>query len=230
MDAVTLKGRKTGFELQLADWADWEVVLEQLDALLQRLAADTPDEGPVQFELTSGNRLLSADQKTQLERVFARFARFEITTIQAAVVTLATLHQQLLSQTVHIVGGIVRSGQVLEYQGAVLFVGTLHAGATLKTTGSIFVQGPVAGLLIAGANGDTEAVIAGDIHSAGQIRIADTYEIIEQNDYSARTLSYVNDLHILEHGDVAALKQMRPKLFLENGGGGIGHIISDHIG
>ncbi|MCI1985989.1 MAG: septum site-determining protein MinC [Lactobacillus sp.] len=212
MDAVILKGRKDGFELQLADEADWTAILSGLEALLQKLAQDTP-EGDVEFLLTTGNRLLSADQQTQVRRVFDRFPRFEVKTIQAAVADSATLKAQCLARSVHLVGGIIRSGQVVSYTGDVLFMGTLHRSGTLQATGSIFVMGGVEGLLIAGASGDQQAVIVGDIGHAGQIRIADTVEIIEDNAYSAQTLSYINDLHILEHGQVAALAQLRPKLF-----------------
>ncbi|WP_461213491.1 septum site-determining protein MinC [Lacticaseibacillus sp. GG6-2] len=212
MDAVILKGRKDGFELQLADTASWVDILGGLEELLQKLAQDTP-EGQVDFLLTTGNRLLSADQRTEIQRVFDRFSRFEIKAIQATVEDGATLRARLRARSIHLVGGIIRSGQLLEYTGDVLFAGVLHRSGTLKATGSIFVMGSVEGLLIAGANGDTGAVIAGDISHAGQIRIADTLEIIDANDYNAQTLSYINDLHILEHGSIDALAKMRPKLF-----------------
>lgn len=212
VDAVILKGRKDGFELQLADTAAWDAILTDLDALLQKLANDAP-EGNVEFKLLSGNRLLTSDQQTQVQRLFDRFGRFEIKSLTANVEDPSAFKAKLLAQATHIVGGIVRSGQSLEFHGDVVFVGTLHVSGTLKATGSIFVLGQVEGLLIAGAAGDTSAVIAGDISHAGQIRIADTVEIIDKNDYQADTLSYINDLHILEHGHVADLSKMRPKLF-----------------
>lgn len=212
MDAVILKGRKDGFELQLADVADFDAILAGLEQLLQKLAQDTPDSG-VQFSITTGNRLLTSDQQTQVRRIFDRFPRFEIKALAANVADVAAVKAQCLARATHIVGGIVRSGQLLDYTGDVLFVGVLHASGTLRATGSIFVLGQVEGLLIAGASGDTSAVIAGDISHAGQVRIADTVEIIEDNTYSAQTLTYINDLHILEHGQISSLSAMRPKLF-----------------
>ncbi len=212
MDAVILKGRKDGFELQLADTESWSDILGSLEELLQKLAQDTP-EGQVDFLLSTGNRLLTSDQQTEIHRVFDRFSRFEIKAVQAAVEDAATLRARLQARTIHLVGGIIRSGQLLEYNGDVLFAGVLHRSGTLKATGSIFVMGAAEGLLIAGASGDTGAVIAGDISQAAQIRIADTVEIIDANDYNAKTLSYISDLHILEHGSIDALAKMRPKLF-----------------
>ncbi|MFD1432522.1 septum site-determining protein MinC [Lacticaseibacillus yichunensis] len=209
---MTLKGRKAGFELQLADGAGIAEICVALTTLLTKLAADTP-EGNVDFMLETGDRQLNEAQQSEIQQVFAQFPRFAVRSVHANVAAIAPLKSQLLAHTIHLVGGILRSGQVIEMQGDVLFVGSLHTGATLKASGSIFVMGDVAGLLIAGSNGDQDAVITGNIKSAGQIRIADTVEIIEKNDYDVNTLSYINDLHILSHGKLADLEKLRPKLF-----------------
>ncbi|WP_125703080.1 septum site-determining protein MinC [Lacticaseibacillus daqingensis] len=212
MEAVTLKGRKAGFELQLADWAGISELTAQLQTLLARLATDTP-EGNVDFMIETGDRVLGADQLAEVTRVFDDFPRFSIKSVHAEVDHVVPLRQRFLAQSIHLVGGIVRSGQVVDCTGDVLFVGTLHQSATLRATRSIFVLGEVAGLLIAGYTGDQDAVIAGDISKAGQIRIADTVEVVEANDYGPQTLCYINDLHILDHGALSDLGKLRPKLF-----------------
>ncbi|WP_461224236.1 septum site-determining protein MinC [Lacticaseibacillus suihuaensis] len=212
MDAVTLKGRKAGFELQLADWAGITAITAELQTLLARLATDTP-EGDVDFALETGQRRLDDAALSAIQAVFDQFPRFTVKTVHAEVDLVAPLMARVATQSVHLIGGIIRSGQVESVEGDVLFVGTLHRSGTLKATGSIFVMGPVAGLLIAGASGDQDAVIAGDISQAGQIRIADTVEIIDKNTYGSQTTSYINDLHILEHGELAKLPQLRPRIF-----------------
>ncbi|WP_225047389.1 septum site-determining protein MinC [Lacticaseibacillus kribbianus] len=212
MDAVTLKGRKAGFELQLADWASITDITAELQTLLTRLAGDTP-EGDIDFALETGDRRLSDDAVASIQAVFDQFPRFTVKTIHAEVDLVGPLLARVATQSVHLVGGIIRSGQVEEVQGDVLFVGTLHRSGTLKATGSIFVMGSAAGLLIAGSAGDQGAIIAGDISQAGQIRIADTVEIIDKNTYGPQTTSYINDLHILEHGELGKLAQLRPRIF-----------------
>nr|WP_246287404.1 septum site-determining protein MinC [Lacticaseibacillus absianus] len=187
-------------------------ITAQLQTLLERLAQDTP-EGSVDFSIETGDRLLPEAQLAQVQQVFDGFPRFAIKSVHAEVDHVAPLRQRFLAQSVHLVGGIIRSGQVLDYTGDVLFTGTLHRSATLRATGSIFVMGPVEGLLIAGFTGDQDAVIVGDISGAGQVRIADTVEVIEKNTYGPQTLCYINDLHILDHGELGALGKLRPKLF-----------------
>ncbi|KRN25597.1 septum site-determining protein MinC [Lacticaseibacillus camelliae] len=213
MDAVTLKGRKSGFELQLASEASLDEVVASLTTLLARVAGDTKDQSNVDFVLETGDRLLNEAQAKAVQAVFDAYPQFEIKTIHADVAAIEPLRAHFEAKATHLVGGILRSGQEADYTGDVLFLGNLHRGATLRTTGSIFVMGTVEGLLIAGALGDQAAVIVGDISRAAQIRIADTLEIIDKNSYTAQTTSYIDDLHALVHGKVPELSKLRPKLF-----------------
>ncbi|MFD1393009.1 septum site-determining protein MinC [Lacticaseibacillus jixianensis] len=213
MEAVTLKGRKDGFELRLAAEASLAEIAAALATLLARVAGDTKGTEEVAFVLETGDRLLSEEQAKAVQEVFAAYPHFKIQTIHADVAATAPLREKFRAKATHLVGGVLRSGQEADYTGDVLFLGNLHRGATLRTTGSIFVMGTVEGLLIAGAMGDQEAVIVGDISSAGQIRIADTLEIIDKNSYTAQTTSYIDDLHALVHGKVPDLAKLRPKLF-----------------
>lgn len=213
MDAVTLKGRKSGFELQLSASASLTEIQTALTALLARVAGDTKGTEDVEFVLETGDRLLNEEQAKLVQTVFAAYPQFKIQTIHADVAAIEPLRAAFEAKATHLVGGVLRSGQEAEYTGDVLFLGNLHRGATLRTTGSIFVMGQAEGLLIAGAMGDQEAVIAGDISRAAQIRIADTLEIIDKNSYTAQTTSYIDDLHALVHGKVPELAGLRPKLF-----------------
>ncbi|KRO18392.1 septum site-determining protein MinC [Lacticaseibacillus saniviri] len=212
MEAVILKGRKEGFELQLADWADFEVIMPQLETLLTQLNHDTATEA-VAFVLETGNRLLVDNQVQRIEELFDRFPRFSIKQIHSLVGNVEELRARYQQAMPHLAGGVIRSGQIVEYPGDVIFTGSLHKSATIKATGSVLILGDVSGLIIAGSEGDTQAVIAGDVSHASQIRIADTVEIIEDRKQSGSLLSYINDLHILEHGDIVRLKELRPRLF-----------------
>jgi len=212
VETVILKGRKDGFELMLADWADFDQVTTDLEALLVQLNQDTSTE-KVEFSLESGNRLFDETQAATITQIFERFPRFTVRQLHSNVGPVAELKQRFLNQAIHLSGGIIRSGQRQAFNGDVLFSGTLHKDAVLEATGSVFVLGEVHGLVIAGADGDASAVIVGDVSQATQIRIADSVDIIADRNVSGTSLSYVNDLHILEHGDAAQLKDLRPRLF-----------------
>jgi septum site-determining protein MinC len=67
----------------------------------------------------------------------------------------------------------VRSGQVLRYQGHVVVIGDVNAGAEVIAGGSVVVWGRLRGLVHAGAFGKREALICALELRPTQLRIAD---------------------------------------------------------
>lgn len=65
MDAVTLRGRKEGFELNIDAGADFDQALDSIVALLSKIRSEQPKLGndKIELELTTGMRLLSEQQK-----------------------------------------------------------------------------------------------------------------------------------------------------------------------
>lgn len=70
------------------------------------------------------------------------------------------------------VDGTVRSGDTVEYDGNIVVVGDVNAGAVLKARGSIFVLGTLRGTAHAGCEGDENAYIYALCMIPLQIRIA----------------------------------------------------------
>lgn len=70
------------------------------------------------------------------------------------------------------VDGTVRSGDMVEFDGNVVIVGDVNAGAEIKASGSIFVLGTLRGTAHAGCYGDTDAYIYALCMIPLQIRIA----------------------------------------------------------
>nr|WP_156314357.1 hypothetical protein [Lacticaseibacillus camelliae] len=91
--------------------------------------------------LETGDRLLNEAQAKAVQAVFDAYPQFEIKTIHADVAAIEPLRAHFEAKATHLVGGILRSGQEADYTGDVLFLGNLHRGATLRTTGSIFCDG-----------------------------------------------------------------------------------------
>jgi septum site-determining protein MinC len=69
--------------------------------------------------------------------------------------------------------GMIRSGQVVNYEGSVMLLGDINPGGTLTATGDIFVMGALRGTAHAGAKGDKEAIIAASQLCPTQLRIAE---------------------------------------------------------
>ncbi|KRM22283.1 septum site-determining protein MinC [Latilactobacillus graminis] len=217
MDAVTLRGHKEGFELKIDAGADFDQALGTLAELLHKIRLEQPQLGSdqIELELTTGRRLLDDAQKQALGAVFEQFPEFNVTSIQAEVMSVEQAEIERQKNSLHVEPSVLRSGQEMNYVGDVLFVGNLHQGATLKATGSIFVLGEVAGIVHAGFPDNTEAVVVGDLSHALQLRIADAVEVLNHKKtlFTAQSVSFINDLHVIDYGELTDLKQINPKLY-----------------
>lgn len=67
----------------------------------------------------------------------------------------------------------LRSGQSISYNGDVVIIGDVNAGAEVIAEGNVIVLGALRGLVHAGAMGNREAVVCALEFSPVQIRIAD---------------------------------------------------------
>jgi septum site-determining protein MinC len=94
--------------------------------------------------------------------------------------------------------GSLRSGQRVEFEGSLVILGDVNAGAEVIAGENVVVVGILRGLAHAGAKGNKEAIIAAASIEAPQLRIANIVKerAINANDeYNSdiKTAAYVND-------------------------------------
>lgn len=97
----------------------------------------------------------------------------------------------------------VRSGQKLEYEGSIVILGDVNAGAEVIAEENIVILGNLRGLAHAGAKGNKKAIIAANMIASPQLRIANIIKENKINDYTDQEIknyAYVdeNDMIILE--------------------------------
>ncbi|MFC6260432.1 septum site-determining protein MinC [Levilactobacillus fujinensis] len=221
MQAAVLRGTQNGYDLVLKQSASLDQVLVDLKALLENLKVDPQTmDAKVSLDVLTEDRILTADEKTKIEQLVAGYPRFEIHKIAANVITLADAIQLRERENVHLLSKVIRNGQEVVMQGDVLFLGTIHEGGKLRTSGNIFSMGSVAGILQAGYPDDESKLIMGNLQTAQQVRIAEQFDIVEpaQLTDSRQTIAYVNDLHVLSYGKLEQLKKINPKLYNQIGG------------
>lgn len=230
--SVTLKGSKDGFVLTLNESASFTTIVEELEQLLEHLKTESKEVKEVdlneknkviQLEITTGNRLLADEEKDAITKIIKENNQFDIKKISSSVLTyeVATAWQQAVSLQMEI--QTIRSGQVLQAPGDVLFVGKVHPGGMIRANGSIFIIGELHGVAHAGFEGDATAVIVADFHTNAQVRIADNVQIIENQSTEMLTIkknefAFINDLHILDFENLDHLSKMRPMLGKMTGG------------
>lgn len=76
--------------------------------------------------------------------------------------------------------GSLRSGKKLEYEGSLVIIGDINAGAEVIAGDHIIVLGTIRGLAHAGAKGNRKAMIIANEIDVAQIRIADIVKQIEK--------------------------------------------------
>lgn len=76
--------------------------------------------------------------------------------------------------------GSVRSGNKIEYEGTVIIIGDINAGAEVIAGENVIVLGVIRGLAHAGATGNKAAKILANEILAPQLRIANIVKEIER--------------------------------------------------
>lgn len=76
--------------------------------------------------------------------------------------------------------GSLRSGNRIEFQGTLVILGDVNAGAEVIAEDHIIVLGSIRGLAHAGAKGNKNAIIAASSIEAPQVRIADIVKEMER--------------------------------------------------
>lgn len=91
--------------------------------------------------------------------------------------------------------GSLRSGQKIEYEGSLVILGDVNAGAEVLAGENIVVLGILRGMAHAGAKGNKEAIIAAAAIEAPQIRIANMIKELEKTEIEEdiKTCAYVNE-------------------------------------
>ena len=92
--------------------------------------------------------------------------------------------------------GALRSGQRIEYEGSLVVLGDVNAGAEVIAGENIVVLGILRGLAHAGAKGNKEAIIAAASIEAPQIRISNIIKErtkAEIQDRTLKTSAYIDD-------------------------------------
>lgn len=91
--------------------------------------------------------------------------------------------------------GSLRSGQKVEFEGSLVILGDVNAGAEILAADNIVVLGILRGMAHAGAKGNKEAIIAAASIESPQIRIANIVKEIEKEEFenNIKTCAYINE-------------------------------------
>lgn len=89
--------------------------------------------------------------------------------------------------------GSLRCGQRIEFEGSIVILGDVNAGAEVIASENIVILGALRGLAHAGAKGNKEAIIAANMIDCPQIRISNKIKEMEKDNNEIITYAYINE-------------------------------------
>ena len=90
--------------------------------------------------------------------------------------------------------GSLRCGQRIEFEGSIVVLGDVNAGAEVIASENIVILGTLRGLAHAGAKGNLDAVIASNMIDCPQIRISNKIKEMEKDeDDTIKNYAYIDE-------------------------------------
>lgn len=167
---VTIKGTKNGLLFFLDDSRPFSEVLNELKHKLEHNQASQIWDGPeMNVQVKLGQRRITKPEELAVRECFSIRKNLIVQEFESEGKP-DLLDPQL---GIQMLSGTVRSGQVLNFEGSLLFLGDINPGGAVQSTGSIYIMGALRGLAHAGSQGDESAIIAASIFRPTQLRIAD---------------------------------------------------------
>jgi len=194
-ELVAIKGIDDGILITLNTDESWNTITAALATMLDeqsnffngaKVTVDLNERPVPKYELTSLKALLErrglwlavvqSTSQTSLESALALDLR---TAVPEVAHTQNTIDEDALPIDPEEQGTVgvmirrtLRSGRTVHSRGHVLVYGDVNPGAQIIATGDIIVWGKLRGMVHAGAEGDTDAVICALDMSPNQLRIA----------------------------------------------------------
>jgi len=196
-EIVSIKGIKDGLLIQLSKSEEWNSITQNLASSLDeksgffsgaRVTIDVGERPVPKYELHSLKALLERRGMTLVvvrstsETTIASASALDIRVSfpETATTPVANLEHETLpidpeeqGTTGVMIRRTLRSGRTVHSRGHVVVFGDVNPGAKIVATGDIIIWGRLRGVVHAGAEGDTNAIVCALDMSPNQLRIAD---------------------------------------------------------
>ena len=173
-----------------------EIISELKKKIIELKNLYKEDKTPI---LVTG-KVLKNKEMDEIQNIIKRFINVQIEFDSPRVLGLhgirKTFYKEVATSETKFHKGSLRSGQRLEYDGSLVVIGDVNAGAEVIASENIVILGNLRGLAHAGAKGNKDAIIEASEIDAVQIRIADKVKEIEKEDgqiHKVKSSAYINN-------------------------------------
>ena len=177
---------------------------EILDSVKKKIAEIKKIRKENDLPLFITGKNLSEEESTEIEKIIKDKIDIQITFDIPKILGLhgikKAFNKEIAVSETKFHRGALRSGQRIEYEGSLVVLGDVNAGAEVIAGENIVVLGILRGLAHAGAKGNKEAIIAAASIEAPQIRISNIIKERTKAEIQDRTLK--TSAYIDENGEM----------------------------
>ncbi len=195
-NCITIQTKKDSVTIKISEEAIQEEILKDLKNKLPELKKLYKDDTtPI---LITG-KIIKNDEMDEIKEVIQGTLQVEIEFDSPRILGLhgikKTFNKDIATSETQFHRGSLRSGQKIEYEGSLVILGDVNAGAEVLAGENIVVLGILRGMAHAGAKGNKEAIIAAASIESPQIRIANIVKEIEKGELKEdlKTYAYIKD-------------------------------------
>lgn len=194
---ITISIKKNQVVIKVDENAEQkEIVTDLKKKIIELKNLYQDDKTPI---LITG-KVLKNKEMDEIQNLIKKFINVQIEFDSPKVLGLhgikKTFYKEVATSETKFHKGSIRSGQRIEFEGSLVIIGDVNAGAEVIAGENIVVLGNLRGLAHAGAKGNKDAVIEAAEIDAVQVRIADKVKEIEKDEGEIRkvkTSAYIND-------------------------------------
>ncbi|MBC1456622.1 septum site-determining protein MinC [Listeria newyorkensis] len=220
---VQIKGTKDGISIFLSDIAS---IVELEEGLMQHLKEQrkiVSQDQKLSVQVHIGNRLFTEDEEQSIRTIIQENSAMEVRGFTSNVMSKQDAKKWKEEEQIFSLATVVRSGQVINVPGDLLLVGDVNPGGSIRATGNIFILGNVKGIIHAGFEGDSKAVVTGKFQYPSQIRIAGEIRGFDDEENKGRVEENILTAYIDGKGKLAIdslhiLRKIRPEISNFQGG------------
>ena len=173
-DVVTLKVKRDRLKIYLDPEADFFHIKQNL---LDKITEIKGFVGKVKTAVEFTERIISDEEEDELLKIIRENSDMEITYVfsngETDLKMKAVLNSLKGEGKVKFYKGILRSGNLLEYDGSIIIFGDVNPGGIVKASDSVIVLGHLNGTVYAGVESGKDAFIGALYMNPIQLKIGD---------------------------------------------------------
>lgn len=186
--------------MKIKDEATTKEIIEELEKKISKLKSIYKEE---KIPIYVTGKVLTKKEIEEIEKVIKNNidvkVKFDSPTELGLHGIKRTFEKEIENSDTKFFKGSLRSGQKIEYEGSIVLMGDLNAGAEIIAGDNIAIVGALRGLAHAGAKGNKKAIISAGVIDAPQVRIANIIKEIEKEEEQEckKTFAYVDEEKII---------------------------------